>query len=91
MHRAGQAHFFKPRPQCLAASVKSHVDIVQRRTEAYGDPLSRLAQGVGSPDDIGIFRFECWQELIKAVAYHPVDLGVGRDRCTREFESCCCG
>ena len=76
VHRAGQAHFFEPPPQCLAAAVKSHGDIAQRRAEACGDSFSRLAQDIGSPDDISIARLERWQQLTEAVTDYPVAVGL---------------
>lgn len=86
VHGASKTHFFQSLPQCLAASVKPHCDIVQRRAEACGYSLSRFAQDIGAPDDISIVCLESRQQLIEAVTYHPVDLRVGCDCLTREFE-----
>lgn len=86
MDGAGQAHFFEPSLQGLAAAMKSYGNIVQCRAEAHGNSLSRLSQDVGTPDDIGIVRLERRQKLIEAVAYHPVDVGIWRNGFTRELE-----
>ncbi len=86
VHGAGKTHVFQSLPQSLTASMKPHRYIVQRDAEACGDSLPRLAQDVGAPDNIGIVCLERRQQLIEAVAYHLVDLWVGCDCLTREFE-----
>jgi hypothetical protein len=75
---AGKTHVFQSLPQSLTASMKPHRYIVQCGAEACGDSLPRLAQDVSAPDDIGIVGLERRQQLIEAVAYHLVDLWVGR-------------
>src|ERR1019366_3046170 len=84
--RAGKTHVFQSLPQSLTASMKPHRYIVQRGAEACGDSLPRLAQDIGAPDDIGVVCLERRQQLIEAVAYYLVDLRVGRDCLTCEFE-----
>ena len=77
MRRAGAAHFLKPHAQRLAAAMQADGHIVQRGAKARGQPVPRLAQDIGPPDDVGIFGLQRRQESVEAIAYGGVDLRVG--------------
>ena len=58
MDRAGLAHLLESLSQCAPSAMKSNVDVVQRRPEARSQPVSRLAEDVGAPNDIRILWLE---------------------------------
>lgn len=73
MSRAARTHFLEPFPERLPAAVKPHCHIVERNTQTGRNPIPRLAQKIGAPDDLAIFRLERGQQSVQAIANHPVE------------------
>jgi len=54
--------------------MKADRDIVEGSAQARGKPIARLAQNVGPPDNVGVFRLEGRKQSVEAIA----DCGVKR-------------
>ncbi|CAD5291163.1 hypothetical protein BOS5A_180129 [Bosea sp. EC-HK365B] len=74
VHWAGSAHLLETFPQRLPAAMQSNGHIVQRSPETCRQALTWLPEDIRTPDDIGVFRFQCRQYAIEAVADRRIEL-----------------
>ncbi len=58
MNWTGLAHLLESFSEGAPPTMKPHVDVIQRHPEARGQSVSRLAQDVGAPNNIGILCLE---------------------------------
>src|SRR6516165_11436926 len=82
VHWTSQAHLLESFLQRMTSAMNSNSDVIKRNAEASGDPLARLTENVGAPNDVGICGLEGRQQLVETVANDPIQFRVRLDTVT---------